>query len=186
MLLVVAALWFVTQPCYQGPRYFEVAYAAVVLTTALWASLTVVGEVRGWRLIAAVGLELGKSVASFCLLLTVAVLACSFFVPTYQCYTDRARTAELILEASQYKPAIEENIRQYQSIKRANDGILFRPQGRVQAGGVLLNGSIVALGDDPTALIVLVPSLKKGVVTWECFGFPMRNLPSVCKNMPSF
>lgn len=185
-LLVAAAFWSVTEPCYRGPRYFEVAYAAVVLTTAFWTSVSTDQAITGWRRAASVVLRIGGSLISFAILLALTLFVCSLFTPTYQCYTERTRTSELILQAEQYKSPVEENIRRHQTVERANEGVIFQPKGHVLAGGILFDGTIVVLGENPTALVAWKPSLKDGAVLWECSGFPQNVLPSICNGLPRF
>jgi hypothetical protein len=186
MLLVVVVCWFVSQPCYQGPRYFEVGYATFVITTCGWLSSQGAQGLPGWKRHAKFAVSFCWSLVSFALLVLVIVFVASVFTPTYQCYNDRAKTAELVLTASLYRESVAENIKTHRSLEHANDSVVFHREGRALTGNISSNGTIVVIGEDPAALVVLKPSFEDGAVTWKCFGFPLNVMPASCRTVPLF
>jgi type IV pilus assembly protein PilA len=185
-LSAVFFLDFALLPCEQRPRYFEVCYLTVTVVSAFWLGVRSADGLNGLKKWARIAGSILLSLGYFLLLAFAMTLLSTIFVGTYECYNDRAKVSELILAASSYREPVETNITKLHSLDHAGEGIEFRAQGRVHAGGISANGTIIVLGEEPTALIMLKPALENGIVSWQCSGFPVRVLPASCREPPKF
>ena len=174
------------QPCKEGPYYFEASLAAGTVCIAFWIADLREGVLIGWARIPRV---LTLAFYDLCALLLVVVLAAvpiAVVLPTYQCYTPRAKVSEIVLYGSSFRQAITERAEKQHSLKDTGRGLTVNPKGRVSGGYVSSDGVIVVTSDDPFAIVVLRPTMENTSVKWSCSGFPLKWMPGSCRELPHF
>jgi len=117
----------------------------------------------------------------FLLLWILVGLPVAVFMPTYQCYTSRAKVSELVLAAASARPAIAERIVKAQSVSGVGAGIHVELNRRAKAEVVTNEGTIIVASDDPPAVVIFRPALVDGAVTWKCSGLPAKVMPVMCR-----
>lgn len=180
---VVAGLLLVFwgRPCREGPYYPEVIACTLFLTIVVWANHLGAAPIRS---LGGVGGLATACLKDFALLLGASILASvplAIITPAYQCYTDRAKGAEVVLAGSSLRLAIEQNALSRNTLVGAGRGVEFRPNSRARWGAVTNDGQIVVVGEDPPVVFTLTPTLVDGSVTWTCRGFPRKFAPMVCR-----
>jgi hypothetical protein len=105
-----------------------------------------------------------------------------FVMPASQCYTDRAKAAEVFLVGSMLREEVEKNALGHRTLVGSGRGIAFRPAGRAKWGVVTNEGQIVVVGDDPPVVFTFTPALVDGSVTWTCRGIPAKFAPKPCRS----
>lgn len=106
------------------------------------------------------------------------------FVPTYQCYTDRARVSEMLALASDLKTSITERISKTNTLEKAGSGLQVKAQDRVVGGFVTDSGTIVLISENPPAVVTMTPQIvdgKTGESKWTCLGYPQKLMPMMCR-----
>jgi hypothetical protein len=107
-----------------------------------------------------------------------------FFMPTYQCYTDRARIAELFVLGAPLKQQVEERVRASHTLDASGAGLQVQPAGRLTAGFVTDSGLIVLFSEEPPAVVQLTSKLEDAIaggLTWACIGYPQKAMPMSCR-----
>lgn len=174
-------LLFGLGPCREPPYYFETALATFTVTVAVWVSTLRVDGTSGWR--KTLFTAWGTLYDLFLLLFIVIVFALPIFIfqPTYQCYNDRAKVAELVFSASQSSDEIEERYEARKTLKDVGTGLAIPISGRVRYGLVTSDGVAIAVGDDPPAIAILTPNIEGDRFSWKCLVFPTKSAPGMCR-----
>jgi hypothetical protein len=183
VLLVAGPLaLLIAKPCREGPFYLDVFVATSFLIAVVWANHVAVAPVRTWR--SALAVTAG-SLKDFLLLLVALILLSipvAILMPAYQCYTDRAKAAEVILAGAALRAEVEKKALAQRSLTGSGRGVVFPPSGRAQWGLVTDQGQIVVVGEDPPVAFTLTPSLEGGSISWTCRGFPEKFAPKLCRD----
>jgi type IV pilus assembly protein PilA len=175
----------VASACNPGIGYAGTALLASTLASALWIAVFSAASVEsGWRRVGRIVRTMLYDLLSLLLIVALLAMVLSLFMPTYQCYTDRAKVAELVIAASSYRQEISERAQTRQSLAGAGEGLTVKAQGRVQGGSVSSYGVITLYSDAPKALVVLSPYLAGTQVEWKCAGFPLELMPLSCRALP--
>jgi hypothetical protein len=169
------------QPCRSGPYYAEVAWAVLVACIVLWTNHVRRAPLNGLRVALRVLTGAAVDGAKLLLIWFLAAFPLAVITPTYQCYTDRAKAAEVLLAGVSMRDEVAANVQATGTTTGAGRGIRFTPTGRVGAGFVSEDGNVVLIGSDPPVAFLMTPSLKQGAVTWRCQGFPEKSVPMMCR-----
>ena len=117
----------------------------------------------------------------------LGAVAASAFVPAYQCYTDRSRVSEMFRLLSSQREAITERIQTSKTLANSGAGLSIKKQGRIVGGVVTESGTMIAISQDPPAVVMLSPEFikpesatGKGEVKWTCLGYPEKSMPMSC------
>ncbi|WP_462386505.1 pilin [Acidovorax sp. Q11] len=129
-------------------------------------------------------MKVGTSVVFDVLCVSLLALPFTLFQPTYQCYTERAKVAEMMVVASPYRDAITERATQRKSLSGVGEGLRVEPTGRVHGGAISTNGVITLFSNEPRALVVLRPYFENSEVKWACEGFPLKAMTASCRQLP--
>jgi type IV pilus assembly protein PilA len=178
------ALWefvLLGQQCKEGPYYFEGALATSTIFIALWTNHLRAAPLQNARSVARIVGGTLFDLLSFALLLIVIAIPFTFFLPTYQCYTSRARVLEAIVIASSLKTEITQRALAKKSLVNVGVGMQMAPAGRVKGGMVTREGVIIVVIEEPVAVVVLAPKMEGEEVKWECHGFPAKHMPAACR-----
>jgi len=152
-----------------------------MVVTAFWAAVyATAAAYQGWRR----WMKVGASVVFDVLCVALLALPFTLFQPTYQCYTERAKVAEMLVVASPYRTAITERAIQRQSLSGVGEGLKIEPMGRVHGGAISANGVITLFSDEPRALVVLRPHFENSELKWACEGFPLKAMTVSCRQLP--
>ena len=180
-LIVVWELALWAQPCNEPPYYFEIVLVTVTVCISLWLSHLRVAPILTWRGGVKVITGAIYDLTLFFLLWVVVSMPIAVAMPTYQCYTNRAKVSELILSAYTMRSAIERRAAQTQSLNGVGAGLRVE-LGRRTKGGLVTNDEIIIVAsDDPPAVAILQPSFIEGKITWSCLGFPTKHMPGICR-----
>lgn len=170
------------QPCKEGPRYLEVALLSTTICIALWSShFRMAPDSMASRFIKFI-LGALYDLGSLLLIVVVVGIPLAVITPTYQCYTNRAKISERLLYSSSLREQINERALQNNSLANVGAGLEVKPSGRTKGGLVMKDGVILVYGEDPPAVIVLMPTYENGAVTWKCTGFPLKYMPASCRD----
>jgi type IV pilus assembly protein PilA len=185
LLAVLIALWeflLFGQPCHEGPRYFGVALVATTVMLTLWTSHIRNGAATGWRQIIQISGGALYDLVALLILLIIVALPLAVMTPTYQCYTAKAKVSEMLLYASTLREKVEEHAKKDQSLANSGKDLEVKEFGRMKGGLVTKEGTIVTVSDDPAAVIMLVPTLNNGAISWKCVGYPAKSMPMSCRD----
>ena len=180
-LIVVweVALW--AQQCNEPPYYFEVILATSTICISLWVSHLRVAPLDsfgdGVKIIAGAIYDL----ILFVLLWVLIGLPIAVVMPTYQCYTPRAKVSEVIVSAYSIREQIESRAMQAQSLNGAGVGLHVELNHRTKSEFVTNDGIIIVASDDPPAVVILQPAIVEGKIKWKCSGFPATIMPASCR-----
>lgn len=182
LAIVASAVAMVSSgQCRQGIDPWGPAWLMCVVCIVIWTNHLQVAPVRSLRAFALVlgrsAWELVKLIAVFC----VAFIPAALVLPTYQCYTDRSKVAEILVATSLQREAIAAHILQRGRVEGAGAGLEFSPSGRAKMGAIRDDGSIVVLSDDPPSALFLTPSIQATEVKWVCQGVPHKAMPLSCR-----
>jgi hypothetical protein len=147
----------------------------------LWSNHVALAPQASRSRLAALAVHFIRDTALLLVWIVVVGLPIAVVTPTYQCYTDRAKAAEVVLAGSVLRSQVEDAARARGTINGAGANIQFAPSGRVVAGRVTDDGEIVAIGEDPPVVIILSPAYVGGRVSWKCRGFPRKIVPMMCR-----
>lgn len=187
LLVVTPVVWVVALPCTPHPEYFYLTYPVLAVMACLWEAHTrqlLAGNPMGLEAVAPM---MGRTATNllvlffFSLLLAIPV---SMFTPTYQCYTERAKAAELVLATAGLREMIEGKVTASKTLEKSGLGVSVKPGGRVSSGFVTDTGTIILISDNPAAVLTMTPALKtlsSGEVQWQCRGYPEKIFPMMCR-----
>ncbi len=180
----LAALWVLllfTQQCNERGDVPLAVLATFTLCMAWRGRAGLRSDAVGWqrlpRAIAWAAYDLGMLVIS----VIVLAVPIALFMPTYQCYTPRAKVAELLLSTSSVRTEIAGRVAQRRPLTGIGAGLHVEPQGRAKQALVTSDGVIIVAGDDPPAVAVLTPSIVAGELRWRCVLVPETYAPSPCR-----
>lgn len=188
LLTIFVAAWsFVgfRLECSDATYYLEVVLATATLTIVLWEN-----EIRAVRLGAELKNQTRGLLAIFADLLLIASLSALFsytgrLTVSYTCYDTRAMASEVVSYAEAQRAQIEQQAASRKSLKDVTTGIRLPPAGKITAGYITRDGTIVAISADPPAMIVLLPVMADGAISWTCMGTPSKHVPERCRNPTS-
>lgn len=167
--------------CRVAPDYEGPIWLTAITVTAFWVAVySTAATHRGWRR----WVKVGTSVIFDVLCVSLLALPFILFQPTYQCYTERAKVAEMMVVASPYRDAITERATQRQSLSGVGEGLRVEPTGRLHGGAISANGIITLFSNEPRALVVLRPYFENSEVKWACEGFPLKAMAASCRQLP--
>ena len=173
-------LWL--QPCKEPPYYIEVTAAALTVCIAFWLNHLRESPVSNLRSIASVIMGAGYDLIIFALLALVVAFPIVVVMPTYYCYSSRAKVSELVLSASNSRDEINNRFVVQKTLQNVGAGLQLHLNNRAKGGLITNDGTIVVAGEDPPAVVVLSPILHSdGTVTWKCMGFPAKYMPFSCR-----
>ena len=169
------------QPCNEPPHYFETILVTSTICISLWVSHLRAAPILNWRDGAKVIGGAIYDLVLFSLLWVVVGIPIAIFMPTYQCYTPRAKVSELILSASSIRAEIDKRVAQTQSLSGIGAGLHVELSRRTKGGFVTNDGVIIVASDDPPAVVIFQPTYFEGKVTWTCSGLPTKHMPVMCR-----
>lgn len=174
--LILWLLWayqLISVPCAEGAKYFVVALLTATVCIALWSNHSQIGPTDNFKSIAKVMAGALYDV----LLLLLWLFPIVLIVPTYDCYTPRAKVLELFALSQPLVTEIERLAKQHGSLSSAGTGLKVKP-GKYLSGGIVSeDGTIIEISENPPAVIMLVPNYSNGIVIWKCTGFPKEYMP---------
>ncbi len=112
-------------------------------------------------------------------------------VPQYADYASQAQSVEILGLLGRTKDRVEEQIRKTGTLNGSGAGLKIQEWGQsdhlldhrdpINFRHVSSDGVIIIRGVREGQVMVLVPSLQSGVVTWECVGGSADAVPSACR-----
>ncbi len=181
VILVVAWVFVSVTPCKEPPYYFEASLVTASIFLSLWVSHLRASSEPDWRRIVSVAGGALYDLLTIFILSIFVVLAITIVSPIYDCYTPRAKVTEMILTASALRGDIDAHFVQNKTLRDSGLGLVVHPSGRTKAGLVTNDGTIIAIGEDPPAVVLLQPTVIQGQISWRCQGFPAKIMPNVCR-----
>ena len=121
------------------------------------------------------------------LMIVVAIIGilAAVALPAYQDYTVRAKTSELMLQASGFRTNVTENAQVDSTLASAGRGLTVSVMGKLTGGSVADDGTITLLGSSTSVgadvTVVLIPTMTGGTLTWRCEGVPSKYFPATCR-----
>lgn len=189
-LIGITAATLITQPrCPPagGGRYFETIIFTITVCCCLWeahARVLLQGASSDWHLVQKTLFRAVRVLLSVIGRTVLIALPFVIFMPTYQCYTPRAKVSELLLAASGYRTQINERAASGAPLSQIGSGLSLKLEGKVKGGFIGDNGTIVVMGDDPPAVLMFKPEIhdpKTGQLKWTCIGNPKNYMPVSCR-----
>ncbi len=180
----VAVLWlfdFGVQSCSEWGRQVDLVLLTSTVWIALWASSVRKPGAGGWRRVADVALGATYDLLLMFLIFFIASVAISLIAGTTNCYGPRAKVSELILHTVEPRGAIDERFAAQKTLRDVGKGLTINVDGRTKAGFVTLDGVIVAVGDDPAAVVTLAPTIVGDKLVWKCVLLPSKYAPGYCR-----
>lgn len=108
--------------------------------------------------------------------------------PHYSCYGDKAKVMEIILILSNQREEITQRIQTAKTVENSGAGIAINKQGRIVDAVVTESGTMIAISQDPPAVVMFTPEFIKpantttnGEVKWTCLGYPRKAMPMSCR-----
>lgn len=112
-------------------------------------------------------------------------------VPQYHDYASQAQSAEILGLLGPTKGRVEEQIRRTGTLSGSGAGLKIQEWGQsdrlldhrdpINFRHVSSDGVILIRGIREGQVMVLVPNLQSGVVTWECVGGSADAVPPACR-----
>lgn len=107
-------------------------------------------------------------------------------LPSYACYSDRARVTGAMAETSELRHEIERRASTAKTLKDSGLGLeVSKTEGKFRSNGfVLENGSVVLVLEEPPAAVLFTPQLvdaNSGAIEWSCRGYPSKSVPARCR-----
>jgi len=107
-------------------------------------------------------------------------------LPSYACYSDRARVTGAMAETSELRHEIERRASTAKTLKDSGLGLeVSKTEGKFRSNGfVLENGSVVLVLEEPPAAVLFTPQLvdaNSGAIEWSCRGYPAKSMPTKCR-----
>jgi hypothetical protein len=94
----------------------------------------------------------------------------------------------MFLLLSSQREEITERIQTSKTVANSGVGMSIKKQGRIVGGVVTESGTMIAISQDPPAVMMLAPEFikpasaaEKGEVKWTCSGYPDKSVPMSCK-----
>lgn len=103
------------------------------------------------------------------------------FMPTYQCYTDRAYNSEILVVVSSAKTEVTDLIKASGGIENDYSHVMAPKHERVDHFQITPNGMILVHAKDPSFTIYLTPNIKGNDLVWVCKSYPPKASPSLCR-----
>ena len=192
-VLLSFALMVLSAPCSEskGQSWIAVTFLTALVFISFWeAHVHTIrhGADQKPRLI----WQITRRAVSALLLIFVAISLGStvslMFHPAYQCYTDKAQVSEMLRLLGQQREEITERIQTSKTVANSGAGMSIKKQGRIVGGVVTESGTMIAISQDPPAMVMLAPEFikpasaaEKGEVKWTCSGCPEKSMPMSCR-----
>jgi Tfp pilus assembly major pilin PilA len=180
-ILVLILTFWVREPCTASPFYFETVLATFIVCVVMWSNHLRLAPIHHWQSVAKVVLSSVYDLILLIFLFILISIPVAVITPAYQCYTPRAKVSELIMSASLARQEIENRAKKTNSLQGVGIGLQIAPDRRAKAGAVTNDGIIVAVSEDPPAVVILSPTLDRGTISWKCLGFPTKYMPQPCR-----
>lgn len=168
-------------PCSRDPSYLGVAAGTSLLATIAWSNHVGLAPIRSAAAFRALLIACVRDLFLMLLWIGLGILPVLISMPAYQCYTDRAKAAEIVVSAGSSRTAIEQNLLRTGTLVGSGSGVRVQQGGRIKFGLVTSDGVIIAGSDDPAFVVTLTPSIVQGTVTWVCRGYPAQHAPLSCR-----
>jgi Tfp pilus assembly major pilin PilA len=184
---VVVVVWAATLlfllPCNESGSEIIRLLVVVTVWTALWANHWRYQPVKTWKTLATMVVESVVDLLKTIILVVVAYVPIAVFLPAYQCYTGRAKIAEMLIAV---RAGVVGEIEQYattnNTLEAVGDGLQLKALPHGAEGFVTSNGTIVFVSKDPPAAVVMEPQLTGNQISWKCRGVPQRSMPAPCRS----
>lgn len=183
LAIVVSALFLTFGlSCNLGPYYLEVSWLTLVLCIVLWCNHIRRAPANGPHEVLHVLADAAADALKLLLAWLCVALPLAVITPAYQCYSDRAKAAEILLGGVSARDEVALKVKVLGTTQGSGLGVTITPSGRMSAGFVFADGNIVLVGSDPPVVFVMTPHQEGGDVTWQCQGFPQKSVPAICRN----
>jgi hypothetical protein len=174
-------LFIVARSCSPSGRGTEGALLLATVLVMAWVNhLRVHALVGGNKLVKIVTGTL-VDIAKLLIAFIVCIVPVAIFMPSYDCMTPKARTAEILLSASRARNEITERAERAGSLKGAGIDVTVEAISQPTASMVSDDGTVMVTGGDPLVVYVLQPTLADGHVTWHCTGMPKALVLGACR-----
>ena len=180
---IVAAWWlfFASRTCAPAGHGIDSALLTMTVLVTAWTNHLRVHALAGWRKLAKVVTGTLADLALLALAFVVCIVPITLFLPTYECMTPKARTAEILLSTSRARNEITERAERAGNLKGVGIGVTVDAINQPTASMISDDGTIMVTGGDPLVVYVLQPTLADGHVTWHCSGMPKALVLGACR-----
>lgn len=168
--------------CHSGPYYLEVSWLTIVVCIVVWCNH--VRRAPVFSLHAMLSVLAGATADTLKLVIVwfCAALPLAIITPAYQCYSDRAKSAEILLSGTSAREEVTAKVKALGTTRGSGKGVTITPSKIMSAGFVFTDGNIVLVGSDPPVVFVMTPIQEGAEVTWQCQGFPEKSVPTRCRH----
>ncbi len=157
--------------------------AAVTVSTALWANHWRYQPLKTWKTLVVIVAESIVDLLKVAIFVVIAYTSVALFLPTYQCYNNRAKIVEMMaVGGSDLRGEIEQRAKANSTLESAGEGLKVRPLSNDAEGFVTSNGIIVLASKNPPAVVVFEPHLAGNQINWTCRGAPLSLVPASCRS----
>lgn len=187
VLVLTAIAGLTTFPCQKPDVAYYGAAVVIWLGSCVWEAhirCVLDSPVQSRQAVWTIGKRAIRNAAYLLGWTVLPLIPLVFFMPTDQCYTDRARVAELFMLSAPLKQQVEERVHASHTLDASGAGLQVQPAGRLKAGFVTDSGVIVLFSEEPPAVVKLTPKLEyatAGRLIWACIGYPQKAMPMLCR-----
>jgi len=185
LLAGLVCLWVTVLAVFQCSQSLVSAQVALITATlfiALWHADLRRDGLQTWPRVVRVGLLAAYDLVTFVPIALVAVILYVAVSPFGQCYSDRMRISEALLQVSQQRLTITDRATEAKALAGSGKGLVVEPSRFISGGFVSPDGAIFVVTERPPAVIVLRPRMNEGRVDWDCSGLPAKSMPVVCRD----
>ena len=125
-----------------------------------------------------------KTSFEFILILIIGIfllLPVAMLIPHYNCYTERAYNAEVLMQLMPTKLEVTELIKRNGTTENDYSGVIKPSTKRIDFISVTAEGIILAHAKEPDFTVYLTPTTSDGKVLWSCKAFPPKKSPVMCR-----
>lgn len=171
----------VSFPCEPRPGWIVGVYAATTLCVAAWVNHITLAPVSSARALLRLAGNVGKDLLKLFFWWCIVMFPFAIILPSYGCYTDRARVYEWLARTTDMRGLISNRIQTTGFAKGSGSGLQLDFDEREVSGVILDNGQIALLGKKPSAALFLTPAWVDGKIQWTCIGMPEKVVPINCR-----
>lgn len=171
-----------SKPCAEPPHYADVVVLTASAMLIVWTHHLALAPILSWRQACRLAMAVAGDFARLIMFFVLLAIPLAVVMPAYQCYTPRAKAAEVLLAGAALRTQVDDRAAKTGSLEGSGEGLAIPAAGRVATGFASRNGEITVIGVDPAVVFILTPSLQAGTVTWACRGFPKELAPMMCRN----